>query len=343
MAKLNKLGIVGLTHDHVWHNLGGIKEIENCEFTCVADPNEPLLRKVNETLNLDEKKLYDDYQEMLSREELDGVLVFASNHLHAELVEACAAKGLHMMVEKPMARTVAECDRMIRAANENNVRLMVNFPIMWNADLRNIVDIIRAGKIGRLWMVKYRDGHKGPRELGCSEYFCDWLYSKEKNGGGALVDFCVYGANVTAALLGRPTEISATSATLVKDIDVEDNGVIIAKYADKNAMAIIEGTWSQMAQGNTLGFFGETGSIATNAWAPREYFINTLEGGLQKLTPPPLPENENKAVKYFVNRVRNDQPFDYFVEAEHARMAQEYIDGALQSIAEKKPVSLLQD
>ena len=340
MATVNKIGIVGLTHDHVWHNLDAIKEVEDCEITCVADPNEPLLQKVNEILNLDEKKLYKDYQEMLEREQLDAVLIFAATYQHADLVEVCAAKGLHMMVEKPMARNVAECDRMIKAANDNNVRLMINFPTMWNADLRTVVDLIREGAIGKLWMVKYRDGHKGPKELGCSEYFLDWLYDQEKNGGGALIDFCIYGANTTAALLGRPTEITGAKAKLLKkELNVEDNGVIIAKFGE-DAMAVIEGTWTQMAHGNTLGFFGTTGTISTNAFVPREYFINTLEGGLKKMETRPFPEEENRAIKYFVRRVRNNQPFDYFVDAEHARLAQEYVDAAFRSIEAGKPVQL---
>lgn len=341
MARMKRLGFLGLTHDHVWHNMDALKAFTDIEYACAADPNQPLLDQISKDLGIPQSSLYRDYREMLEKEQLDGVLIYAGNHLHAELVEAAAAKGLHCMVEKPMARSSVECDRMINACKKAGVRLMINFPIMWNPDLRNVVDLIKSGAIGRLWMVKYRDGHMGPKELGCSDYFCDWLYDQKMNGGGAMADFCVYGANVTAYLLGRPTRITGAKANLVKtDLKVEDNGVIIANFEDKEAMAIIEGTWSQMAQGNSLGFFGTTGTIATNAFQPREWFLNTKGEGLQQLKAQPLPEEENRMIKYFVRRVRNDQPFDYFVEAEHARMAQEYVEMAFKSIEAGGPVTL---
>jgi len=341
MAKIDRLGFLGLTHDHVWHNMDSLKPFKDAQYVCAADPNEELLQQIHGDLNIPQDKLYKDYKEMLAKEDLDAVLIFSANQLHAEMVEAAAAHKLHCMVEKPMARTVAECDRMIKACKDAGVRLMVNFPIQWNPDLRNACDLIKAGRIGRLWMVKYRDGHKGPKELGCSDYFCDWLYDQEKNGGGALADFCIYGSNVTAHLLGRPTRVIGAKASLVKkELGVEDNGVLIAHFDDKDAMAIIEGTWSQMAQGNTLGFFGTTGTIATNAFQPREWFLNTVDGEFEKLTAAPLPAEEDRMIKYFVRRVRNNQPFDYFVDPEHARLAQEYVESAFQSIEAGQPVAL---
>ncbi|OPZ11397.1 MAG: Glucose--fructose oxidoreductase precursor [candidate division BRC1 bacterium ADurb.BinA364] len=340
MAKIERIGIIGLVHDHIWNYLDPAKTLENCRIVCAADVHAALRERVAAELALGPEALYADWRAMLEKESLDACLVFAETALHAEATEACAARGLHVMAEKPMARTVEEADRMIAAARKAGTRLMINFPIMWNPDMRGLIDAVLSGAIGRVWMIHYRDGHKGPRELGCSSYFCDWLYDREKNGGGALMDFCVYGASVTARILGRPSSVYAVSGNLVKkDLAVEDNGVITARFG-QDAIAIIEGTWTQVAQGHSISFFGEKGSIASSAFGPREYTINTPGEGARKLAPATLPPGEDKPIPYFVKRIREDRPFEGIASAENARIAQEILGAAFASIAADKPVAL---
>ena len=341
MARINRIGIIGLVHDHIWNYLAAAKDVPDLEIACGADPNPPLLQKIQKQLGWKDSALYADPAGMLDREKLDACLIFTESSRHADLTELCARRGLHVMVEKPMALNVAHAQRMIRAAKENNIRLMVNFPTQWNAELMGVFEAIQAGKIGRVWMTHFREGHKGPREIGCSEYFWKWLYDPEKNGGGALVDFCVYGASMTALLLGRPNRVSAASGKLVKtDLAAEDNGVITAQYDDKRAIAVIEGTWTQVAQGNNMSVFGELGSIASTPFLPKEYYINTTAGGLRKIPPAQLLAHEDKPIKYFVHRVRNDIPFHGLVNPENALMAQEMLEAGLKSIELRREVAL---
>ncbi|MCX7016673.1 MAG: Gfo/Idh/MocA family oxidoreductase [Candidatus Sumerlaeota bacterium] len=341
MATLNRLGIIGLVHDHIWNYLAAAKDVQDLEIACVADSNPPLLRKIQKQLGLKGSALYADASTMLDNEKLDGCLVFTESCRHAEITELCARRGLHVMVEKPMALNVAHAERMMRAAKENNVRLMVNFPTQWNAELMGVFEAVQSGRIGRVWMTHFREGHKGPREIGCSEYFWKWLYDPEKNGGGALVDFCVYGASMTALLLGRPNRISAASGKLVKtDLAAEDNGVITAQYDEKRAIAVIEGTWTQVGQGNNMSIFGELGSIASTPFPPKEYYMSAASGGLEKILPAQLPPHEDKPIKYFAHRVRNDIPFHGLVNPENARIAQEMLEAGLRSIELRREVAL---
>ena len=87
------------------------------------------------------------------------------------------------------------------------------------------------GVVGEPVQVSHRGGHVGPREYGCSPQFCDWLYDAHQNGGGALVDYCGYGALLTLSLLGRPPVVTAVAAHLRKEgLAAEDNAIVILKY-----------------------------------------------------------------------------------------------------------------
>ena len=111
------------------------------------------------------------------------------------------------MVEKPMAADLAGAVRLQNAANGTGVQLMVNWPIAWWPQLQQALRLAAEGRIGRVFQVNYRAAHAGPREIGCSEAFSDWLLDPVRNGGGALVDYCSYGAALVCHLLGlRPSQ-----------------------------------------------------------------------------------------------------------------------------------------
>src|SRR5262249_6574529 len=147
------------------------------------------------------------------------------------LTELAAAKRLHVLVEKPMAADLAGADRMLAAVRRAGARLMVNWPFAWWPQMQHALRLARDGELGNLWQVKYRAAHAGPREIGCSPYFCEWLYDPRRNGAGALMDYCCYGAALARCLLGVPARVSAVAGRFVKeDILVEDNAVLVMTY-----------------------------------------------------------------------------------------------------------------
>ena len=197
-----KVGVVGLEHDHVWDVVPGFLADERSEIVAVADANPPLLDQAKEKWGVEQ--VFGCWIEMLEKTALDAVIVYGDNSIGADVVEAAAAKGLHVMVEKPMAATLRQADRMLIAAEKAEIILMINWPTAWNPNFATAVDLATSGEIGDVFKVRYRAAHEGPQELGCSPYFCEWLLNKERNGGGALIDYCFYGAAYAAQLLGRP-------------------------------------------------------------------------------------------------------------------------------------------
>jgi predicted dehydrogenase len=240
---------------------------------------------------------YSNPETMLDSEELDAVYLYADNASGSELTELATSRGLHVLVEKPMSATLSGAEKMLAAAASANVRLLVNWPFAWWPQMQHALRMVEDGAVGKVWQVRYRAAHAGPRELGCSEFFCDWLYDPKRNGpGGAFMDYCCYGAVLARAILGMPTHVSALAERLVKeDIDVEDNGMLIMNYP--HALAVSEGSWTQIGKlsAYTTLIYGTAGTLMMEPRVGGRLLLATAESpdGLE-VTVPDL-ESENRS------------------------------------------------
>ncbi|HTE18036.1 MAG TPA: Gfo/Idh/MocA family oxidoreductase, partial [Armatimonadota bacterium] len=222
MAESYRVGVAGLVHDHVWSMLRWWKEVDGAELVAAADVNAPLLEKIQAETGI--RSTYSSPAEMFDREELDIVLVAMENATTADVVDIAAAKGCHVMSEKPMAATLEQADRMVEACRRGKVQLMINWPTAWSAPIQTVDRLVREGAIGPVHKVKYLAAHQGPKEIGCTPYFYEWLYDPALNGAGALMDYCCYGSDLAAHWIGRPTSVVGIMGTLVKpDFPVDDN------------------------------------------------------------------------------------------------------------------------
>jgi predicted dehydrogenase len=336
-----RIGIIGLVHDHAWWYFERIADVPNAAITCAADANQPLLEKLQGMLGLDSRALYRDPEQMLDREGLEAVLIFAENDRHAELTELAAAKGLHVMIEKPMAASVAEADRMIAAARRHGVRLMVNFPLFHMPLASGCLRVIEENRIGRVWMMRVILGHSGPENF-CTSYFSDWLMDRRRNGGGAMMDFCIYGAALLSWYFGRPDRVSAMSGTFAKaGLAAEDHGVILVRYDSLNLMAVIEGTWISLPDMMVVNLFGDQGSCFNSVEETGRFRLKTADSEtIQDLEMPGEQDGYKHAVRYFVDHVRSGEPFEGMADPEIARGAHEILEAAYRSIAERREVDL---
>ncbi len=257
---MKRIATLGLHHDHVWSNLQQLQETGQAELAAAADTDAELLEKYRAEFP---GKTYDSYGALLENETLDAVYIFGSNRLSEDLTVMACERGLHCLVEKPMASNLAGAERMIAAAEAAGVRLMINWPFAWWPQLRHGIAMVQAGEIGQLWQVKYRAAHQGPVELGCSSQFCEWLYDAELNGAGALMDYCCYGAVLADVLLGRPSSVIGTkiSTGLKPDLKLEDNAILVLSYP--HAIATTEASWTQIGKLSSYGttLYGSTGTL----------------------------------------------------------------------------------
>jgi predicted dehydrogenase len=278
-----RLGIAGLVHDHVWNELKKWRDTGRVEFVAAAERHEPLRERLRREYGVE--RFFDDAAAMFEQCELDAVQVCTSNAAAAPVVEAAAKCGIHIVLEKPLAATLQQADRMLAAAETAGITFFVNWPNRWRTPTRQAWKLLADGAIGHVFEARVRQAHKGPREFGCSEYFCDWLFDREQNGGGALIDYCCYGAVAFRHLFGMPRAVQAIAARLTKtDIDVEDNAAITLIYDERFAHA--EASWSQIPSYHDAVYLGTEGTLRTDhgkLWLARD------EGPPRELPVEPLP------------------------------------------------------
>lgn len=334
-----RVGVLGLTHDHLWSNLKDLAESSRGELAAAADPNGPLLDKIRGEYNC--SKVFEDPDRMLKETDLDAVYIYGDNAASVDLVEKAAARGIPAMVEKPMAASLAEADRMLAAARRAGVVLMINWPFAWIPQLRKALAMIRSGEIGTILSVRYRAAHAGPMEIGCSPYFYGWLYDKKRNGAGALMDYCCYGAVLARDVLGQPSRVTAAKGRLQKEyMAMEDNAVIVMQWP--RAMAVTEGSWIQVGHlsAYTSFFYGTDGTLMVDQMASTLRLATTANpDGVEVEVPEPPPEERN-ATEYFLSRLEKKLPVEGLCDPRVSRDAQEILEAGLISAGSGQAVSL---
>lgn len=332
-----RIGALGLTHDHVWGNLRALEESDEGVLVAAADPNEELRQQV--TQKYPDAQVFGSYEQLLDSVDLQAVYVFADNLQGVTLTEMAAARGLHVMVEKPMASTLAGADRMRGAARAAGVQLMVNWPIAWKPALHHAFQLIEEGRIGEVFQVNYRSAHGGPRELGCSPYFSGWLYDPELNGAGAYMDYCCYGAAMVCWLLGLPSRVTAVTARLRKeDLPAEDNAVLIMQHP--RALSTSTASWTQIGHLTSYVpmFYGSEGTIVVE---DDQLLLATREHDRgEAVEVPPPPAGQRSSAEFFLGHIRSGEPIEGLCGPDVGLATQEVLEAGLLSAAGECAVAL---
>lgn len=316
-----RVGVAGLTHGHVWGLIDAWKKVEGAKLVAVADKT-PLLDKAKGDFGTS----YTDWREMLEKEQLDALVVTSDNVESSEITIAALEKGIPCMVEKAMAANAKDADRMLAAQKASGKTLMINWPLAWNPWLWEIKKALDTpwgeGGIGQVFHLRYRNGHHGPKEIGCDQWFVEWLYDETKNGGGAIADFGSYGAALARWLLGMPESVYAIKGNFTKDYDVpDDHAILVLKYPFGSA--VLEGTWA------TVGFAGDPNPVIHG----KNGTLSVVKGELiQTGTPrevPPLPQSN--PAEYFLDCVRTGKTPAGIMDPEIAADACRILDAAIAS------------
>lgn len=337
-----RVGVLGLSHDHIWSNLEKLVQLDTAELVGVAEPDAELREQFRQRFG--DKVIVDDFDELLDgNHDLQAVFAFSDNRTSAELGARAAERGLHVMLEKPMASSLELADRLYSASKRAGVIAMVNWPHNWNPNIREAYRLAKEGAIGEVFKLRYSGGHAGPREIGCSPIFCDWLYDADLNGVGALIDQGGYSATVCRWFLGRPQRVMAMGGRLTKeDITDLDNVAMLLRY--ERAVAIAEASWSWIGGWPSAGpvVYGTEGTLVAHAIKDSTgVTLVTKEHPEQRaVNVPPLPEGQEHAPAYFISSILNARPVEGLVSAAVSRDAQEIMEAAIMSIRTGREVAL---
>ncbi len=257
-----RLGVVGLTHTHV-HWIFESEKSEDFEIVGIVEPNHDLAQRYSAMHGFDMGLVYDSMDAMLEDVEPDGVTAFGTIYEHLEVVETMAPRGIHVMVEKPLAVSLEHARAMQALAEQHDIHLLTNYETTWYPSNHYAREVLDSGTIGDVRKVVIHDGHRGPVDLGINEEFLGWLLDPEQAGAGALFDFGCYGANLMTWLMEgeRPISVTAITQQLQPDNhpNVDDEATIILTYP--SAQAIVQASWNWPIGRKDMAVYGTAGVV----------------------------------------------------------------------------------
>jgi len=242
-----KVGVAGLSHDHAY---GLMQQWKRGEVVIVgiAESDTVLINRYKQRYQVPDSLFYTNINQLLQHVHPDAVLAYNPIAEHIAVVRACAPKGISVMVEKPLATTVKDAREIEALVNRYNIQVLTNFETTWYASNQQAFRMVKQdGNVGLVKKMIVHTGHGGPKEIGCSKEFLAWLTDPVKNGGGAVMDFGCYGANLMTWLMDGVPPVSVTAITrqLKPAIypNVDDDATILLEYAN-GATGIIEASWN---------------------------------------------------------------------------------------------------
>ena len=259
------LAIASMTHGHIAFILGR-KDKGDFVITGVYEPNKELALSLSKKYGFNPDLIYNYLGKMLDKVKPEAVVAFGSVYEHMAFVEACAPRGINVMVEKPLAMNVEHAERMASLARKYHIRLLTDYETSWYPTTSKSFQLVNDSSfVGKVKKVVFHDGHQGPKEIGCDKYFLDWLTDPVQNGGGALIDFGCYGADLMTGLMQgqKPVSVTAVTRQFKPDIypKVDDDAIIIVNYP--NAQCIIQASWNWPFNRKDMEIYGDAGYSIT--------------------------------------------------------------------------------
>ncbi|MGO8675045.1 MAG: Gfo/Idh/MocA family protein [Limisphaerales bacterium] len=336
-----RFAIVGLTHDHAAGFIPHTREHRDAVLVGIVEPKRELAASYARRYGLDTNLFCASLDELLARTNVQAVATFTSTFEHRRVVEECAARGIHVMMEKPLAVSLEHARAIELAAQHGGIKIIVNYETTWYpANHAAYALVHEEHAIGDLRKFVVHDGHRGPKEIGCSPAFLEWLTDPVLNGGGALTDFGCYGADLITWLMDgqRPTSVLAVTQQIKPDVypKVEDEATIVLTYP--KAQGIIQASWNWPFDRKDMEIYGRTGYVLV----PRRDMLRVRrpEEAEKEIPAPPLPGPQADPLSYLAAVVRGEREPEGLSSLSVNLVVTEILDAARESARTGRRVTL---
>ena len=341
-----KIGVVGLTHTHV-HWIFNSNSSNEFDIVGIVEPNKVLAKRYSDQYQFPMDRVYDTLEELITAQQPQAVTAFGTIYDHLKIVEVCAPKGIHVMVEKPLAVSLEHAIKMKSLAKTHGIHLLTNYETTWYPTNHKALELInRDTIIGDLRKIVVRDGHKGPKKIGVDEEFLEWLTDPKLNGGGAITDFGCYGANLLTWITKgkRPNQVTAITLQQQPENNpnVDDEAIILLTY--DTLVAVIHASWNWPIGRKDMEIYGLDGAIYADN---RNHLRVRLATGYDTFTEEKLELNEmdspyNDPFVYFAAIIKGDieqKPYD-LSSLDNNMIVMQILDAAIRSSKTNQTITL---
>lgn len=239
-----RVGVIGVGWPGQRH-IEGYRKQPDVELVAVCDVNEELLTETQLTHTI--PHAFTNVDDLLAMNGLDAVSVCLPNFLHASLAIKALASGRHVLLEKPLARTVAEGEEIAGAVERSGCILMMALNNRFRPDTLALKQLVDAGGLGEIYY-----GKAGWLRRQWNPLVRGWFTDREKSGGGPLIDLGVHMLDLALWYMGNPHPVAVSGATyhkfqeqvapMIGHIDTEDLATGFVRLEDGRTI-IVDASW----------------------------------------------------------------------------------------------------
>ena len=273
-----------------------LRDLDNCELVAVSRAD--AARAESFAKEFGAKRWHADWHDVVRDREVEAVYVATPVHLHAEQAVAAAEAGKHVLCEKPMALTGAECERMNAAAEANGVRLGVAYYRRFYPAVERVGRLLESGEIG-IPVVAQLNAFE--RFDPAPDHPRRWLLDKQRSGGGPMSDFGCHRIEVLLNLFGDVKAVRSLVGNVLSGREVEDTACALFQF-ERGTQAALSVTHAAREPQDTLEIFGSDGSLRIDVLNEGRLRVRTQDGERFESHPPhanlhqPLIEDFARAV-----------------------------------------------
>jgi predicted dehydrogenase len=351
--------IVGINFDHF--HMGDLLrmayEHPRIEIAAICDEEPARMEEAARNFSIPPDRIFTDYRRCLEHTRPDIAILCPATARHAEYVEKVAPFGVHILIEKPMADSLAEADAMIRAVKTTGKTLAINWPLAWYPAHRTAKRLIDEGMVGEVIEVHFYDGNRGPLyhvadKIEVSEEDVrrrkpdSWFY-KRASGGGSLRDYLGYGVTLGTWFHNGRSPIEIT--TVVDEplgLEVDEHSITIACY--EAGLSKYETRWGTFTDPWThqpqpkCGFVlvGSEGTISSYDFEKTVRVQTKSDRAGRDIPVDTIAAPHRNPVEHFIHHLETGEPLLGPLTVEMSRIGQQIVDAAIVSAREKRTVKL---
>ncbi len=279
------IGVIGLGRQGMLH-LMSCKKISGAKVVAASDTSKKALKKAK-TLGVE--KLYDDYRELLEHSsDIDAVVISLPNFLHLTCVKMALEAGLHVFIEKPLARNVRECDEIVENVEKTGTKLQVGNNLRFDSSIRKLKETAETGSIGSMEVVTCEEVINGPFSHPRNPTpVADWWFDPEKAGGGVLLDIGCHLIDAFRFIVGEESKVEFCSLEHKFNLPIEDGAIVLLRSSEKSIRGIINVGWYQKTTYPQFDFniklHGTAGYASYSDFGPSNLYSYAIEEGVKNV------------------------------------------------------------
>lgn len=350
--------IVGINFDHF--HMGDLlrqaSEHPNAEIVGICDEDPSRMIEAARHFSLGSDKVFTDVHRCLEVTKPDIAILCPAASRHGEWLEKVAPYQVHVIMEKPFAGSLAEADRMVAAMRGNGKRLVINWPLVWDAGQQTAHRLIQEGLIGEVIEFQHTGGNRGPlyhgadkveKEPSAAEKAASWFYSQEQ-GGGSLLDYMGYGATLGTWHMGAkvPLEVTCTWS-IPAGLHVDEHSITVIRYArglskTETRWGTFTDPWTHQPQPK-CGFVlrGTDGTLSCYDYEPTVKVQTRARPEGYEIACDEVKSPNRNPIEHLIHTLQTGAPIIGPLTPEISRIGQQIVDTAFQSAVERRALQLL--